>query len=170
MLKLFFPDHFYQSIYEIDLDELKKSGYKGLVLDLDNTIVARNSETATEDLKKWLERLEEKGFKACIVSNNWKQRVASIAAQVNLPLVARAAKPRKGAFKRAMNVLGTNKKDTVVIGDQIFTDVFGGNLSKLRTILVTPMSNHEAPHTHILRHFERWIMKRWKAKQDFARE
>lgn len=161
MLKLFFPDYFYRSIYEIDLDELKKSGCKGLVLDLDNTIVARNSDSATENLKQWLEKLEQEGIKACIVSNNWKQRVTSIAAQVNLPLVARAAKPRRGAFKRAMNVLGTRKEETVVVGDQIFTDVLGGNLSKLKTILITPISNHEAPHTHILRHFERWIMKRY---------
>ncbi len=161
MLKRFFPDHYYETIYDIDLAHLKAGGVRGLILDLDNTIVARNSSTATEDLKHWLAKLKEHDIKACILSNNWKQRVSSIAAQVELPLVARAAKPRKGAFKRALDVLGTRKEETVVVGDQIFTDVFGGNITGLRTILVMPMSNHDGIHTKFLRFLERMIMKRW---------
>ncbi len=162
MLAKLFPDHYYDSIFDIDLAELKQDGIKGIVLDLDNTIIARNSSVATEELKVWLQKVEAEGFKACILSNNWKQRVAGVAAQVRLPLVARAAKPRKGAFKRAMEVLGTHGDETVVVGDQIFTDVFGGNLAGLHTILVVPMSNHEAFHTRFLRQLEKLVMKRWQ--------
>lgn len=161
-MKVFFPEHFYDSIYEINLEYLKEDGIKAMILDLDNTIVARNSSIATDDLKNWLLEIEKEGFKACILSNNWKQRVESIAAQVNLPLVARAAKPRKGAFKRALKVLETENNETVVVGDQIFTDVFGANLMGLRSILVLPMSCHEAYHTRLLRHLERFVMKRWQ--------
>ena len=161
MLKRLYPDRYVESIYDIDLNDLKAKGIKGIILDLDNTIIARNSSTAPEELKQWTRGLSKAGFRACILSNNWKARVSSIASQVELPLVARAAKPRVGAFKRAMQVLNTGSYETVVIGDQIFTDVFGGNLAGLSTILVVPMSNHEAFHTKILRHFERWIMKRW---------
>ncbi|OFW34377.1 MAG: hypothetical protein A2074_04795 [Candidatus Aquicultor primus] len=159
MLKLLYPDSFVKTIFEIDIEELKARGIRGLILDLDNTIVPRNSAVATDELKEWLSRLEKQGMKACILSNNWKQRVSSIAAQVGLPLVARAAKPRRGAFVQAMKVLGTGKEETVVIGDQLFTDVLGGNLAGIHTILVVPMSNHEAPHTKILRKLERRIMK-----------
>jgi HAD superfamily phosphatase (TIGR01668 family) len=161
-LKLLFPEHFYDSIYDINLEYLKEDGIKAMILDLDNTIIARNSSVATDDLKSWLLEIEQAGFKACILSNNWKQRVETIAAQINLPLVARAAKPRKRAFKRALKVLGTGKNETVVVGDQIFTDVFGANLMGLRSILVMPMSCHEAPHTRFLRHLERFVMKRWQ--------
>ncbi len=162
MLKKFFPDHYYESIYDIDLFHLREDGIKGFILDLDNTIVARNSSTVSDDLKHWLDLLKEHDIEACILSNNWKQRVSSIAEQVELPLVARAAKPRKGAFKRALDVLGTGKEETVVVGDQIFTDVFGGNIAGLRTILVMPMSNHDGIHTKFLRHLERLVMKRWQ--------
>ncbi|HZD60335.1 MAG TPA: YqeG family HAD IIIA-type phosphatase [Anaerolineae bacterium] len=161
MLKRFYPDCYVKSIYDIDLNDLKADGIKGLILDLDNTIIARNSSIAPAELRNWVKKLYKAGFKACIVSNNWKTRVSSIASQVELPLVARAAKPRTGAFKRAMYVLGTDRSETAVIGDQVFTDVFGGNLAGLYTVLVVPMSNHEAFHTKILRRFEKRIMKRW---------
>jgi len=162
VLAKLFPDHYYNSIFDINLEDLKQDGIKGIILDLDNTIVARNSSVATEELKGWLQKVEAEGFKACILSNNWKQRVTGVAAQVNLPLVARAAKPRKGAFIRAMEVLGTRDDQTVVVGDQIFTDVFGGNLAGLHTILVMPMSNHEAFHTRFLRQLEKLVIKRWQ--------
>ncbi|MBE0447752.1 MAG: YqeG family HAD IIIA-type phosphatase [Actinobacteria bacterium] len=161
MLKRFYPDRYVKSIYDIDLNDLKASGIKGIILDLDNTIIARNSSIAPKELKLWIKELSEGDFKACILSNNWKARVSSIASQVELPLVARAAKPRVKSFKRAMCVLGTGYNETAVIGDQVFTDVFGGNLAGLHTILVMPMSNHEAFHTKILRRFERRIIKRW---------
>jgi hypothetical protein len=161
VLKKLFPDSRFESIYDIDLGALKSHGISALILDLDNTIVARNSFIATAELKQWLELVREQGFKACIVSNNWKQRVSKIAGQVNLPLVARAAKPWPMAFTRAMQVLGTGKEETAVIGDQIFTDILGGNLAGLRTILVVPLSNSEAVHTKVLRHMERWVIARW---------
>ena len=161
MLEKLFPDNYYDSIYDIKLSDLKAEGIKGIIFDLDNTIVPRNLSVATEGLKNWLSRLKDEGFEVCIVSNNWKLRVESIAEQLGVPLVARAAKPRKGAFKRALNILGTGRNETVVVGDQIFTDVLGGNISGLRTVLVMPMSNHEAPHTKILRYLERLVMRRW---------
>jgi HAD superfamily phosphatase (TIGR01668 family) len=161
VLEKLFPDNYYDSIYDIKLSDLKAEGIKGIIFDLDNTIVPRNLSVATEGLKNWLSRLKDEGFEVCIVSNNWKLRVESIAEQLGVPLVARAAKPRKGAFKRALNILGTGRNETVVVGDQIFTDVLGGNISGLRTVLVMPMSNHEAPHTKILRYLERLVMRRW---------
>jgi hypothetical protein len=168
VIKSLYPNKFVKTVYDIDCLDLKALGIRGLILDLDNTIIPRNSSVATDELKEWLKMLETEGLRACIVSNNWKQRVSSIAEQVELPLVARAAKPRRGAFKRAMKVLGTGKGETVVIGDQLFTDVFGGNMAGLHTILVVPMSDHEAFHTKILRRLERWIMKGW-SKGEAAR-
>lgn len=161
MFKKLFPDSRFESIYDIDLKALESYGIKALILDLDNTIVARDSSIATEELKQWLTHIKEQGFKACIVSNNWKQRVSGIAKQVDLPLVARAVKPRTVAFTRAMDVLGTSREETAVIGDQIFTDILGGNLTGLRTILVVPLSNSEPMVTKFLRHLERRVIARW---------
>lgn len=159
MLTKFYPNEYRESVFDVDLDALKNAGIEGLVVDLDNTIVARDSHTPPAGLSKWLKDAKAMGFKICILSNNWKTRVSRIAAQLGLPLVARAVKPRRKAFMLAMKEIGTAKKATAVIGDQIFTDIFGGNVAGTYTILVAPISDHEAPHTKVLRRFERVIMR-----------
>ncbi|MHB0975701.1 MAG: YqeG family HAD IIIA-type phosphatase [Candidatus Aquicultorales bacterium] len=161
MLTKFFPSEYCDSIFDIDLEALRSSGIDGLVVDLDNTIIPRNSHTASESLREWLARARSLDFKICILSNNWMTRVSRIANQLSVPLVARAAKPRKKAFALAMKEIGTTPGSTAVIGDQIFTDVLGGNLSGAYTILVVPISDKEAPHTRLLRKLERVIMKNY---------
>lgn len=160
MLEIFRPEEYYPSIFEIDLGGLKKKGIKGLIVDLDNTLLPRYEEKVPLRLLSWLKELNSQGFKAVIVSNNWSGRVTAIAAKLNLPLVAPAVKPRRGAFKRGMKVLGTAVSETAVIGDQLFTDVFGGKRCGLYTILVKPASPKEMFHTRVLRYFEKIILRR----------
>lgn len=164
MLTKFYPSEYHQSIYDIDFEALRDAGIHGLVVDLDNTIIPRNSHTASASLKEWLATAKSLGFNICILSNNWMTRVSRIATQLDLPLVARAAKPRKRAFTMAMEAIGSTVDSTAVIGDQIFTDVFGGNLAGLHTILVVPISDQEAPHTRMLRKLERVIMRNYHRK------
>ncbi len=161
MLTKLYPREYCKSVFDIDLAALRKSGIRGLVVDLDNTIIARDSHVPTEELKKWLADAKEMGFKLCILSNNWMNRVSRVAKQLELPLVARAAKPRRKAFMQAMSEIGTTVEETAVIGDQIFTDVLGGNLAGLYTILVVPISSREAPHTRVLRRLERVVMRNY---------
>ncbi|MDI6799499.1 MAG: YqeG family HAD IIIA-type phosphatase [Actinomycetota bacterium] len=161
-IRRFFPDEYHNSIFEIDTLRLKEAGKKGLLIDLDNTMVARNENGTSKELKDWLIGLKERGFLVCIVSNNWKLRVSRIADELSLPLVARATKPSKAAFLRGMKALGTVPCQTAVIGDQIFTDIYGGNRLGLYTILVVPLSGHELFHTKILRRIEGFILQRFQ--------
>jgi len=159
-IEKFYPDRYYDSIFDIDFDLLKGNGIRGLLIDLDNTIIPRDEDEVSEDLRYWFLNLSKKGFKVCIVSNNWKSRVSEIAEELGLPLIARAVKPKKRAFEQGMKLLKTNKNQTAVIGDQVFTDVFGGNRTGLFTILVVPLSDCDLFYTKFLRKLERIILKR----------
>lgn len=160
VLERFCPDYYYGSILEIDLDELKRAGIKALVVDLDNTMVERGSSEAPESLQRWLKKVTGRGLKVCIVSNNWASRVSVIARKVKLPLVAPAGKPRGKAFKQGMKMIGSKPEETAVVGDQLFTDVLGGNLAGLRTVLVVPLKGPELPHTRLLRRLEKIILRK----------
>ncbi len=132
-----------------------------MLIDLDNTILSREDGVVTPKLKEWFEKIERSGISICLVSNNWKTRVTRIADELRIPLVARAVKPSKSAFIKGMERIGTDARETAVVGDQIFTDIFGGNRLDLYTILVVPISSKDLFHTKILRLVERQIMDRF---------
>lgn len=162
LLQFFYPEKYYSSIFEIDLEELKKEKITGIIIDLDNTLVAWNKRETTEELHKWLEKVRKSGFRLCIVSNSTGTRARDVANEVGLPLIAQAWKPRRKAFRAAMAVLGTKPGETAVVGDQVFTDVLGGNRMHLKTILVVPISEKELWTTRLLRRLERRILKNFK--------
>jgi HAD superfamily phosphatase (TIGR01668 family) len=150
------PDLFVESVYEIDLQALRARGVRGIITDLDNTLVGWDEPDATPKLMQWLDDVrDEYGIKVCIVSNNNNQRVESFARPLNIPFIAKARKPRNLPFVRALEVLGTKVEETVVIGDQIFTDVLGGNRMGMYTILVSPVAEKEWFGTKFMRLMER---------------
>lgn len=159
ILRPFCPKIFTKSIFDIDYPLLKQDGIVYLLFDLDNTLVARDDSHVSNELKKILRRLKADGFKIAIVSNNWGERVKSFAAKAGVPVVARAAKPMSRAFKRTMKMIGADREKTAVIGDQIFTDIFGANRLGLVTILVPPVSNVDLIHTKLFRRLEKIILK-----------
>jgi HAD superfamily phosphatase (TIGR01668 family) len=159
MFKQLIPSLYVQSIYHIDLEAMKAQGVKGIITDLDNTLVSWDSPYATPKLVAWLEDVRNRGFKVCIVSNNKKTRVEEFARPLNLPAIYQARKPIRRAFRRAMNIMKTRPHETVVIGDQIFTDVLGGNRMGLYSILVLPVATKEWAGTKILRGIERFVLK-----------
>ncbi len=165
LLDRFCPGIFYDSIYEIDLHHLKEKGIKGLIIDFDNTLVERGTETAPQPLYDWLEEVKQAGFHVCIVSNNLRRRIGNVTQSLEIPLVASAGKPRSKAFHEGMKVLKTCSSETAVIGDQLFTDVFGGNRLGLLTILVPPVGTQEMVHTKLLRYLERLIIKRLRKRK-----
>lgn len=159
MLKKLIPSLYVQSIYHIDLDAMKAQGIKGIITDLDNTLVAWDSPYATPKLVAWLNDVKERGFRVCIVSNNNKTRVEEFARPLNVPAIYRARKPIGRAFCRAMAIMGTKPQETAVVGDQIFTDVLGGNRMGLYSILVLPIATKEWAGTKILRAMERLVLR-----------
>lgn len=160
-LDLLRPRRYQESLVAIDVHQLAAEGLRGLIIDLDNTMVPRKQTDVSGQLEEWIRRARDAGFSVCIVSNNFKSRVAQVAERLAVPLVARAAKPRRRAFQLGMELLRSGPQDTAVIGDQLFTDVLGGNRLGLYTILVIPLPGPELPHTALLRRIERWLISRW---------
>ncbi|KUG05062.1 hydrolase, had subfamily iiia [hydrocarbon metagenome] len=162
MLKLLYPDIFADSILDISLEQLKNRNIKGFILDLDNTITLWNSNEISAQVDEWFGIIKEGGFKACILSNNGEKRILTIATRLDIPYIHRAAKPNPSSFLRAVQLMGLKPEETAVIGDQIFTDVLGGNRAGLYTILVVPLDNREFFGTKISRIMEALIMPKIK--------
>jgi len=159
MLKRFTPDAYYDPIYDIQIDSLIEKGIKGLIMDLDNTLIPRDKTATPNKLILWLKNLEEHGLKICIVSNNIRSRGNEISDKIKQPVISMAKKPSRAAFKKALEVLDTPIDKTVVVGDQVFTDVFGGNRMGLKTILVVPLNGREFFATYFVRIVERFILR-----------
>ncbi|NMP21176.1 YqeG family HAD IIIA-type phosphatase [Sulfobacillus harzensis] len=158
MIDILQPRLFVQSIYDIDLSRLTARGVKGLILDLDNTLVGWNQPNASEELMDWLMRVRQYELQTCIVSNNLSDRVESFSREVGVMAIAKAAKPRRRAFRQAMRKMGTHHRETAVVGDQVFTDILGGNRLNLFTILVRPMNEREYWATKVVRRVERMLL------------
>lgn len=166
MLSLFYPRLFVQSLFEIDPDMLRRAGVRGILLDLDNTIVPRDCDCVSEEVARWLLMLRKTGFGLCIVSNNGLARVSRLAGPLAIPAVHRAVKPLSFPFLQAMGILETEPGETAVIGDQIFTDVLGGNLLGLYTILVEPMAGKEFIGTRLIsRPLEKIVLAGYRRRQ-----
>ncbi len=161
--KLLFPNMYVESVHHIDIEFLSEKGIRGLLFDLDNTVIPRDANVFSPEITSWFGKLLARGFKMCVVSNNGPRRLQYLAGPLELPYVCRAVKPRKRPFKRAMEIIGTSPGETAVIGDQIFTDILGGNRLGLYTILVTPMPGKEYWATELInRRLERLVIRRLK--------
>lgn len=150
MLRILYPNMYVPSVTEINPDELKARGIRNLLLDLDNTIVRRDRDKFPPEVENWLRHLLDTGFKLCIVSNNSTGRVNNLAGPLEIPCVVRAVKPLSRAFRRGMLQLDARPGNTAVVGDQIFTDILGGNMLGLFTILVVPMPGTEFWGTRLI--------------------
>lgn len=167
MFKSVIPDMYVPSIYQIDIVALQKKGITSFIVDLDNTLVEAACLEATPKLIKWLQNMQEVGFQVIIVSNNNKTRVSDFCQPLDIPFIYTAKKPLSQAFRKALKLLDTSKNETVVIGDQLLTDVLGGNRMGLYTILVAPMSvETEGFFTRINRKMERYFF-RWMKKNGY---
>ncbi len=165
MLRLLYPKQHLNSIFELDPDELRSMGIRGLIADMDNTLVPWNDRSVHPRLALWLAGLKEKGFRLCIVSNNTADRGGQLALELDIPAIWYAVKPRRRAFRLALQKMELSAPEVAVIGDQIFTDVLGGNRLGLYTILVTPISDKEFIWTRLMRQFERMVLNRLKKKK-----
>jgi len=153
------PDAYLSSVHAIDLVDLAARGIRVLLLDLDNTLLPRDTNVVPDELKAWAAGLRERGFSVCLVSNNWHERVHHVASELGFDLVDKAIKPLPFAFRRALRLENAKASETCVIGDQLFTDILGGNMLGMRTILVAPLSATDLPHTLALRRLEALVLK-----------
>lgn len=162
MLSKFLPNEYVKSIFEIKPEQLKEKGIKGIITDLDNTLVAWNEANATEEVANWFQLMREHDFKITIVSNNNYERVKVFSEPLQLPFINNARKPLRRAFKRAQKTMKLRKDEVVVIGDQVMTDVLGGNSAGLYTILVVPIVETDEKITRFNRKMERIVLRKLK--------
>ena len=135
---LFKPTFWLKSVLQIDEEFLRSNGVRALVLDMDNTLSMPGTPAAEAGVDKWLDEMRRLGVKMRVVSNNTNKRVAPLAAKLGLEYTANGAKPFTAGVNRAVKAMGVKKSETLVVGDQIFTDVMAGNFAGIRTVLVEP--------------------------------
>jgi uncharacterized protein len=158
-MALLSPDLYFSSVHAIDLAALARAGVRVLLLDLDNTLLPRDTNVVPDGLKEWAASLRARGFSVCLVSNNWHERVHHVANELGFDLVDKAVKPLPFAFLKAVRLEGATAREAAVIGDQLFTDILGGNMLGMRTVLVAPLSATDLPHTLLLRRLEALVLK-----------
>lgn len=164
MFDLFMPDIICESVYDIDFDALKKKNIKGLIFDIDNTLVSYKQEKPTENVVNLMNRLSEAGFTVCFVSNNNKNRVDIFNSGFNYSSFPNAKKPLKKSMKNALKIMRMTNADAAVIGDQIFTDVIAAKRIKAVSILVTPIEPLETLFFRLKRFLEKPFIKRYYKK------
>ena len=161
---IFYPSVYLNNVKEITIELLKENNIKGLLLDVDNTLIDFNHKIL-EGVKDWCEELKKQGIKLCILSNTNKiEKVKRVAKELDLQYINFAKKPSKGGFIRAMELLELKAENMAIAGDQVMTDVLGGNRMKMFTILTKPLDKKDIFITRVKRPLENFIIKKYLAK------
>lgn len=159
-----FPDEYRASVWEIDYTALWQRGIRGIILDIDNTLLPYYVPEPDAALVRHIQELQGSGFKAYIVSNGKSERVARFNQKLKLPYVCHASKPSRKGFDKAMRDMMLSPEQIVVIGDQIFTDVWGGRRMGMYTVLVRQVSPKDEWITAIKRPLEKLVLFFYKRR------
>ncbi len=169
MLNIFYPGEYLDSTYEIPFEALYDEGYRAVIFDIDNTLVPHGAPADARACALFL-RLRELGYRCTLLSNNKEPRVKMFAEAVDAVYIHRAGKPGPAGYRKAMERMGSSRKDTIFVGDQIFTDVYGANRLGIRTILVKPLHPKEEIQIVIKRYFEKIVLYFYRKKQHRSEE
>lgn len=157
-MSLIQPGRYVRGVTSLDLDALWASGKRGIFIDRDNTIVPRDTHVLPDDVRAWLASARKRGFRLCIVSNNWAKNVRGNAQDIGAELVACALKTLPFAIWHALRKVGVRRREAVFIGDQLFTDALGANIAGVDSILVVPQANVDLKHGLAFRGLERRVL------------
>ena len=161
MFETFFPDEYVASTYVIPFKKLYEEGYRGIIFDIDNTLVMHGA-PADERAKKLFVMLKELGFTCCLLSNNQEPRVKMFNEDVQVHYIFNAHKPSTVNYEKAMDLMGTDKNNTIFVGDQLFTDVWGAKRTGIRNILVKPIHPREEIQIVLKRKLEKIVLHFYK--------
>lgn len=164
MFEMFFPDEYLASTYVISFEKLYEKGYRGVIFDIDNTLVP-HGEPADHRAIKLFERLREIGFESCLLSNNQIPRVEMFNQDIQTHYICDAHKPSVKNYIKAMEIMGTDKSTTVFVGDQLFTDVWGAKRTGIHNILVKPIHPKEEIQIVLKRYLEKIVLHYYKKQQ-----
>ena len=164
MFQCFYPSKMEESSYVIPYENWKKMGIQGIVYDIDNTLVPHGA-PADERAIRLFEHLRGLGLKTCLLSNNKEPRVKSFAQQVKCPYIYKGGKPGAKGYKKAMETMGTDVKNTLFVGDQLFTDIWGANRLGIQTVLVRPINPKEEIQIVLKRYLEKVVLHFYTKKE-----
>lgn len=168
MFEMFFPDQYVASTYVIPFKKLYEEGYRGLIFDIDNTLVPHGAAADQRAIKLFTE-LKEIGFEACLLSNNKEARVKMFNDDVQVNYIFDAHKPSVKNYQKAMEIMGTDLSNTIFVGDQLFTDIWGAKRTGIRNILVKPIHPKEEIQIVFKRKLEKIVLYFYKRQKRTAK-
>lgn len=163
MLECFYPDSYVDSAYEIDFQEYYDKGYRGILFDIDNTLVPHGAPADARSITL-IEKLKKTGFQILFLSNNKEPRVKMFNDAVHAGYIYKAGKPGSKSYLRAMKMMGTKAENTLFVGDQLFTDVWGARNTGIFSILVRPIDKKEEIQIVLKRYLEKIVLASYKRK------
>ena len=158
----FLPDIYQKSIYTINYAKLKDRGIKCILFDLDNTLSPTNMKEPSQKLIDLINELKDMGFKIIIFSNSHKKRIKPFKDGLMIDAAHSCMKPFKKKFIKIMQIYGFNESEIAIVGDQLLTDILGGNKVDITTILINPISKKDGVFTILNRMIEKRIFKKFK--------
>lgn len=167
IFKRFYPAGYMDGTYVIDFKKYYDKGYRGILFDVDNTLVPHGAPASPRAIELF-SRLHEMGFRTCLISNNKESRVKPFADAVGTDYIYNAHKPSKKSYRKAFEIMHTKKGNTMFVGDQIFTDVYGANRVGMLTILVKPIHPKEEIQIVLKRYLEKIILWTYRHDKNYA--
>lgn len=168
-MKWLYPVNYVRDVFEIDFTQLRQQGFKAVLFDIDNTLAAFDEMTPSDEIVALIHGLKDLGYKICLMSNNNVTRVNAFNQKLKVKAYANAGKPFVGTLKKATRLMQVQHSETIFVGDQLFTDVWAGNLLKMHTILVKPIQEKEQFITKIKRGAEGLILNAYLKKNGLKR-
>lgn len=163
-LEQFYPDECVDSVYQIDFQSWYNRGYRGVMFDIDNTLVPHGADATPEAIALFA-GLKEMGYKTCLISNNKEPRVKRFNQEIGSPYLYDAHKPSRKAYRKAMETMGTDETNTLFVGDQLFTDVYGARRTGVYSILTKPIHPKEEIQIVLKRYLERIVLYFYRRRQ-----
>ena len=158
MLSIFYPHAYVDSVFSIDYQKLYDEGYRGILFDIDNTLV-HHGKDSTEEVDALFQELHQTGFQTLLLSNNSKERIQRFMRNIDSLYIAEADKPNPAAYAKALEMLELSKEQVICIGDQLFTDILGANRSGLDSILVRYLRYPDETKIGIHRNLEKVVLR-----------
>ncbi|MBQ8799052.1 MAG: YqeG family HAD IIIA-type phosphatase [Lachnospiraceae bacterium] len=157
MFKKLYPKEEWDSAYAPEYERLYENGFRGIIFDIDNTLV-EHGVPANDKAIALVDKLRRMGFSVCFLSNNDKPRVSEFCKPMDAVYIYKAGKPKYKGYEAAMKLIGTTKAQTVSVGDQIFTDMWGANRAGIYTVLVKPVGKKEELQIVLKRYLEKIVL------------
>ena len=152
-------------ITDITVELLNEYNIKALLLDVDNTMSTHHGTTLTDGLMEWIAKMQAGGIKLMVLSNSKRFRIEPFAARIGLPFISLGCKPLPTGYLRGVKRLGEKRKNVAIVGDQIFTDILGGNVVGIKSILLTPIKLEDGWSFKVRRKLEKKLYKKYKFEE-----